>query len=357
MFCPECGSSDKEMIGDICIDCFLKDFKPIQVPTNIKVTVCSHCNSKLEKGQWVESNIPTEEIIYRALENNIQVDERIEEEIIDLEIEQIKGRTAQCTVEINCKLSNKQVQDIIEVDVQINKSACPTCSKRNSGYYEAVIQLRADNRPLNAEEKKYADEIIFNSLNKQYKRDKLAYLAERLTLKEGIDYYIGSLKSAKKGVTALRKNFGGIVKESPRLISEDKSTGKGLYRVWISIRLPEFQIGDFVKYSNKIGQVIFIDNDKGIAVDLKTAENFSLPWNKYDSIELISKKENIQTSTIISKSPSMIQILDPIDYSALDLEMSKSAKDLNIGDEVELIKINEEIYLLNSNNIKSNQDN
>ena len=27
MFCPECGSTDKKMVGDICIDCFLKDFQ------------------------------------------------------------------------------------------------------------------------------------------------------------------------------------------------------------------------------------------------------------------------------------------------------------------------------------------
>lgn len=356
MFCPECGSSNKETIGDICIDCFLKNFKPIHIPSNIKVSVCSHCNSKLEKGQWIESNIPTEEIIYRTLERNIELDNRVENEIINLEIEQMKGTTAECTVEINGQLSGKPIQDIIEVNIQIKNSVCPTCSKRTSGYYEAVIQFRADNRQLSDEEKEYADEIVFNSLNKQYKKDKLAYLTDKLKLKEGIDYYIGSLKSAKKVVTALRKNFGGIVKESPRLISEDKSTGKGLYRVWISVRLAEFQVGDFVKYSNKIGQVIFIDNDKGIAIDLKTNENFSLPWNKYDSIKLITEKNNIQTSTLISKSPSMIQILDPLDYSAIDLEITKSAENLNIGDEVELIKIEDEIYLLNNKNIKLNQE-
>ena len=37
MFCVECGSTDKKMVGDICIDCFLKDFQMIEIPENIKV--------------------------------------------------------------------------------------------------------------------------------------------------------------------------------------------------------------------------------------------------------------------------------------------------------------------------------
>ena len=337
MFCPECGSSDKEMIDNICIDCFLKDFQLLTIPPHINVTVCSHCNSKLEEGKWIESNIPTEEIIYRALERNIKLEEIAKEEIIDLKINKMRGSIAECTIEAEAKVLNETIQETHKTNVQIKKSACPTCSKRNSGYYEAVIQLRADERELTSEEKVYAEEIIFNTLNKLFKKDKLAYIAEKLNPKEGTDYYIGSYKSAKKVLTSLRKNFGGIVKESPRLISQDKSTGKGLYRIWISLRLPKFQIGDFIKYNNRVGQILFIDNDKGIGIDLNTNENFSLPWNKYNNIEILKKREEIETTSIISKSPNMIQILEPNTYSAIDLEMKNIYKNLNIGDEIELI--------------------
>ena len=52
MFCPECGSTDKEMVGDICIECFLKNFQMIELPKRIEVEICSHCNSRLEEGKW-----------------------------------------------------------------------------------------------------------------------------------------------------------------------------------------------------------------------------------------------------------------------------------------------------------------
>jgi nonsense-mediated mRNA decay protein 3 len=69
--------------------------------------------------------------------------------------------------------------------------------------------------------------------------------------------------------------------------------------------------------------------------------------NKMESIELVKKSDEIETTTIISKSPSIIQILDPSDYSAVDLEMKDEFAGYNIGDEIKLIKIDNYIYLLN----------
>ena len=50
MFCPECGATDVEMIDGICKNCFLKKFQLMEIPENITVTICKHCNAKLEEG-------------------------------------------------------------------------------------------------------------------------------------------------------------------------------------------------------------------------------------------------------------------------------------------------------------------
>ena len=44
MFCIECGSENKQMVGEICIDCFLKDFQMIEIPKNITVEICNKCH-------------------------------------------------------------------------------------------------------------------------------------------------------------------------------------------------------------------------------------------------------------------------------------------------------------------------
>lgn len=346
MFCPECGSTDKKMVGDICIDCFLKEFEMIEIPNHIEVQICSHCNSKLEEGKWIDEFVPEEEIIYRALERNIKIADEVSNEDINLEIDQIKGTLANCYVEVIGEVHGVQIEETHDTEVKLKKTVCPTCSKVQSGYYETVVQFRADNREINPEEYAKADEIVERTLIKQSKSDKLAYCPQIAKLKEGYDYYIGSFKSGHKVADALKEEFGGIIKESPRLISEDKSTGKGLYRVWISVRIPEFEINDFVKFENKILQIHSITKNSVVGVDISTNKKHNIPMKNMENIELVKKEKDIETTTIISKSPNTIQILDPNDFSAVDLEMKEEFSNYNIGDEINLIKINDYIYLL-----------
>lgn len=347
MFCPECGSTDKKMVGDICIDCFLKDFQMIELPKRIEVQICSHCNSKLEEGKWSDEFLPEEEIIYRALERNIKVAGEVSNEIINLEIDQMKGTLAECYVEITGEVEGTQIEETHDTEVKIQKTVCPSCSKIQSGYYESVVQFRADNREIKPEEYEKADEIVDRTLQKQSKSDKLAYCPQRAKLKEGYDYYIGSFKSGNKVAEALKEEFGGVIKESPRLISEDKSTGKGLYRVWISIRIPEFEIGDFIKFENKILHVHSIGKNSLIGEEISTNKKHNIPMKNMDDIELVKKADEIETTTVISKSPQIMQILDPIDYSAVDLDMKDEYGKYNVGDEVKLIRLDNYIYLIN----------
>ena len=347
MFCVECGSTEKKMVGNICIDCFLKDFQMIEIPERIEVQICSHCNSKLEEGKWSEENIPKEEIIYRALERNIQIDDEVENEIINLEIDQMKGTIASCYVEVVGEVYDTQIEETHDTEVKILKTVCPTCSKLQAGYYESVIQFRADNREIKNEEYSKADEVVERTLIKQSKKDKLAYCPQIAKLKEGYDYYIGSLKSGRKVAEALTDEFGGVVKESPRLISEDKSTGKGLYRIWISVRIPEAEIDDFIEYENKIIQITSVSKNSFVGMNIKTNKKHNIPMKNMEDIKLVKKSEEIETATVISKSPQFIQILDPIDYSTVDLDMKEEYNEINVGEEVKLIRINNNIYLLN----------
>ena len=145
---------------------------------------------------------------------------------------------------------------------------------------------------------------------------------------------------------ALKEEFGGIIKESPRLISEDKSTGKGLYRIWISVRIPEFEISDFIRYDNKIMQIKSISKNSFVGVEISTDKKHNIPMKHMEDIELVKKASDIETTTIISKSPQYLQILDPVDYSAVDLDMKEEFADLNVGEEVKLIRLDGYVYLL-----------
>ena len=318
----------------------------IELPKRIEVQICSHCNSKLEEGKWSEEFIPEEEIIYRALERNIKIADEVSNEIINLEIDNIKGTIASCYVEVVGEVHGVQIEETHDTEVKIQKTVCPTCSKIQSGYYETVVQFRADKREIKSEEYAKADEIVERTLNKQTSSDKLAYCPQIAKLKEGYDYYIGSFKSGKKVAEALKEEFGGIIKESPRLISEDKSTGKGLYRVWISVRIPEAEINDFIRYEDKIIHLTNISKNSFVGCEISTGKKQNIPMKNMEDIELVKKADEVETTTVISKSPQFIQVLDPIDYSAVDLDMKDEYEKYNVGEEVKLIRIDNYVYLL-----------
>jgi nonsense-mediated mRNA decay protein 3 len=349
MFCPQCGSSDHKLWEGLCKNCFLKEFHLISIPAEIVVTACAHCHSNLKEGKWRELGLPEEEIIYRSLEDNIQTDPLVENPEVELEILQMRGSIAECLISVTGDVLGDEVAQEYKIDVRLKKTVCPDCSKFIAGYYEAVIQLRAQKRSISQEEIQSADEIINESLSRLWEKNRMAYLAQRAEMKEGIDYYIGSLKTARKVVAALREVFGGIVKESPRLMGQDKSTGKGLYRTWISLKLGEFNVGDFILYKNKIGKVSSMDSRKIVARDLDTMEKFSALWKDHENIKTLAKSTDEQITTLTSKSPHEIQILHPTTFQPLDLEMSPYFEDFQIGDEVTVIEIDKKIYILPKN--------
>ncbi|WP_413823556.1 MULTISPECIES: 60S ribosomal export protein NMD3 [unclassified Methanobrevibacter] len=346
MFCPECGNTEEPLINGVCKNCFLKTYQMIKIPENIDVIICKHCNAKLFQGQWIDEEIPEEEIIYRAIEDAIKIDELTENPIIDLEILQMRGTIAECEVIVNGNVLNTDINEIYNVNVKLNHNVCPNCSKKESGYYEAVIQLRADNREIKQEELNKIEGVVQHTINKQAKKDKLAYIPQILTPKEGFDYYIGSYKTAKKIINNLKNEIGGESKESPRLISEDKSTGKGLYRIWISFRLPEYEIGDFVKFEDKILEITHISGHNIHCENLQDRKDFNIQWKNSTKVKLLEKNTKVKQSIVTDKSPSMIQILDPDDYTTVDLEMNDKFNNINIGQEVDTIKLEGQVYLL-----------
>ena len=79
---------------------------------------------------------------------------------------------------------------------------------------------------------------------------------------------------------------------------------------------------------------------------MENQDIIALKWREYDNIEKIEHLEGIQKAIITAKSPSTLQILDPDDYSPIDLEMNEKLERFNIGEEIDVIKIDGKIYII-----------
>lgn len=350
MFCPQCGREDEELYQGLCRLCYIKETPLINCPDDVEVIICSHCNSTFQAGRWTDSDLDPEELMIKILNESIKPAKAAK--YVDLSFKIINQRGSKWDVMIHAqgRLLGEEVDQECRVTVKMKRSVCPDCSKYASGYYEAVIQLRADKRQLESGEKEKADSILKKLLQKLVEKNRMAYLVDRVEIREGVDYYIGSYKAARSVVNGLKDSLGGILGESPRLMGRDKSAGKDLYRIWISLRLPSFKKGDFLAYSDSLGQVVNLDGRGILLEDLESFKLQAISWKDYPQLVKVSDSDMIKKTTVTSITPHKIQVLHPDTYEPLDLDLKPFMDDFKIGDEVEVVEIDHQIHILKSDN-------
>ena len=94
-------------------------------------------------------------------------------------------------------------------------------------YYEAIIQLRPDKQRLVG--------YVIGEIEKSKQCD----ITKIVELKTGIDLYITSKRFAMALGKKMKKRFDGELKLSRQLYSQDRQTGKALWRVTVLFRLKE----------------------------------------------------------------------------------------------------------------------
>ena len=351
-FCPQCGKTDEKLFSGLCRSCFIEKISLIHVPEQMEVTICTQCGSTQKKGKWTDSDLSMEDQVVETIAEQIEVDGSVKDVDISIGILNIRGSTFQCLVEVKGEVLGEIVSQDSPVEIRVNKNVCSECSKYASGYYEAVIQIRADERLPSSEEIKFADEIIKTRIKQLSDKNRLAYISQRIEIKEGVDYYVGSYKAARKLTDALKNELGGILKESPRLMGRDKSRGKDLYRIWISLRLPQFQKGDFVGYKDMKAQVHDFDGSKVYLQDIESSSRTSVPWKECGNFRIIARKEDIKTALVSAKTPHSLQILHPETYQPIDIEIGPELSSVEIGEELEVVEIDNNFNVLKPDQIK-----
>lgn len=348
MFCPRCGSEDQELYKGICTSCFVKEAKIISIPQDLEVTICAHCSSLLKGIKWENSELSEEELVTLAVMGNYETPSYVQDLELSVEILTIRGSIYECIIHAEGNVMGTRIIEEHSTNVKIKKGACPDCSKYASGYFESVIQIRADKRFPSPKELQTIDQIIRAKISSLSVKNRMAYVSDVSVIKEGVDYYIGSYKAARKLTTAIKDLMGGVVQESPRLVGRDKSRGKDLYRIWISIRLPDFQKDDFIEYENRKGQIKGFDGKKIILNDLIESQSvWSVLWKEYNKIKVVARSSDIKTTSVTSKTPKTIQILDPDTYQPVDININDETSDLEIGDEVKVVEIEGILHILN----------
>jgi nonsense-mediated mRNA decay protein 3 len=245
-FCPVCGKATDELVDNFCKDCFLKERDPVTLPERMETRICRGCLKHQRQGRWTYLSGDFEEVIERAASREVMKSlktrdlQKPEVEVLVGHGKETSPTTVSVPVELKVSgvLKGVEVSAEVETTVVVRAELCPNCARQSGSYYEAVIQIRgpggAGVDPGILEKIKEAIDLMVDGYGQE---DPRGFITDIKELKEGVDYYLGSKKMARKIVRNLKTSYGGEMKETASLVGQ--RDGKGLYRSTILLRLPK----------------------------------------------------------------------------------------------------------------------
>jgi nonsense-mediated mRNA decay protein 3 len=173
--CPKCGASSNDVTfnGSFCSTCFKSSNKPLSIPPKITIYFCRVCGMERFR-KWNEESV--ESSIISSLKDKKLGFPKIE--ILKDEV----------------KIKYENYDDFISIKLLRKESICDNCMRKNSNYYEAIIQIRGDEYTQNEEFVKG----IINAL------EKATFISNIVELKEGIDLYVGDKMVARSVLSSMR---------------------------------------------------------------------------------------------------------------------------------------------------------
>lgn len=187
-----------------------------------------------------------------------------------------------------------------EILIIPQRFVCSPCSRMSGKYYEAILQLRSDDKSRLEKASEAAVEIM-----------KPRGISEMKEVEGGKDIYAQDVSSARKAAKALQLQFGAEIKSSAKLHTQDKQTSKNLYRTAIVARIPVFSVKEILEDEKRRPIMVTNTGKKTTGfylIDGKTAViNSKEKYNKMDVVK-----------TIITKKRPSIEVMNPENYETTE---------------------------------------
>lgn len=342
LFCPKCGKDVDVFYERVCRQCFIGNKKLIECPLVVYSRICPTCGSVFRKGKWWHKQDEIETII-ECVKDNLKVDNKAQNLELSLSGKKLDHSRYQVHMEANATISGAPIDAVQDIEVRINWETCETCSRISGGYFEGIVQIRADKRVPTYEELKKCRSIAEDvAARAREKGDRLAVITKTVELDEGIDFYVGLAKLGKQICRSVIDVFGGRFTESPKLVGQ--KNGVDLYRITFALRLPEFVRGDIINIDDKVIEVQSCGKHV-TGIDLETGKRFIENFNNLMQVKKLGKSSDAVSAVLIADEGRTIQIMDPDTYESVTI---KRPGFLNVepGNEIQIIKTTKGLYVL-----------
>ncbi len=256
-FCYKCGALEEDkgpLIEGLCQDCFKEENPLIKAPEKIKLEICRECGAYFvgDKAYDVERD-PANEYLEAAKEEISSHAEVLqkgptgtryvsldEAEEVDVGFEARYTSPEKILVEVGVQIksfeSDSPFTDKTSVEVELVETTCEICRRIETGYYEAVLQVRGEDE---IPEDKLTE--IYRALQeefmKMYDKDREEFVSQVKRKHGGMNLYLSSSKLGEDLARFLKKEYGAETDQSAELIGQTDD-GRDKYRVTYVARLP-----------------------------------------------------------------------------------------------------------------------
>ncbi len=340
--CPRCGKNTDTFYASVCGECFILDKKLIECPPVVYCRICPTCGSFFRKGKWISKEDEKESIL-ECIKDAMTVDKQARNLDITPIPKKLDHSRYSVHVEATADIEGVRISAAQDTEVRINWETCETCSRISGGYFEGIVQVRADKRvPTHEELKKSRSIAEETSALSQKKGDRLAFIAKIQELPEGIDIYGGSAKLGKQICRVLIDTFGGKFIESPKLVGQ--KNGLDLYRITYALRLPEFVRGDIISADERVIEVK--SSGRHISgIDLETGKRFVENFNDIIEIKKLGSSKDAVPALLVADEGKTIQVMDPDTFESITIKKPEFLG-AEPGNEIQIIKTEKGFYLL-----------
>ncbi|WNY26732.1 60S ribosomal export protein NMD3 [Methanolapillus ohkumae] len=342
LICPECGKETDILVKNICRDCFSQKFNLFELPLVLHARVCPQCGAHYHKSKWNDfENI--EEIVMLAAQENMLVQSGLQNVSVGMHPHPRSPYIYDVLVDMEAEVEGVKLYKDAKTEVRIKREACDMCSRRAGGYFEAIIQIRAGNRMPTKEEVNQSLHLINETMIHMLKKgDKLAFVTDSMTFKDGADIFIGSTNAGRHVCKRIIEVMGGSVSESYTLAGV--KDGKEIFRTTFAMRLPEFKKGDVIFVDGKVVEVRNCAK-RLTGVCLSDSSSYFTDSENLKDAKHLGNVADAQNAVLVDVEENAILILDPVTYETVTIKKPISFNSVP-GSEIKVFRTEYGIFAL-----------